>query len=233
MSNPPEPPNPTPPPATPKRTRSTQDQRLADFISATREKLLIARDDPEIAPLLAPRGFDADRLSLGLTQQQTLQTNFNNRQQALGGFSQATATFNAHFAADLRNVSDFRKTTRGLLKDPSARLALGLNGSLPRDLQKFLTAARASYTTALNTPDYLSVLAQNGYPAATLQALLDDLDALITADNAQTQAEGNAARALQQRDATASTLTTFMGQFKTAAQIALRGRPDLLQKLNL
>ena len=224
--------NPTPTPA-PKRIRRDQDQQLADDITAARQTITTVQSDAELSAFLAPRGYDNDKLAEGLVLQQAAQDAFNGRQQAMGTQKQATAALTGAEAAARHAYGDFRDTARAIFKDSGTRNGLGLTGIVSKDTQKFITAARASYEVALNTPTYQSELTKYGYPATTIQSARALLDAFLAADNAQEQAIGAAQRATQQRDEAAATLAAWISQFRAIAKVATRGRADLVQKLGL
>ncbi len=225
------------PPSTPSAppSRNAQDRKIADRVSDTREKLLIAKSDSEIIALLTPRGYTTQRIDdEGLALQEAAQTTFNVRQTAMGAEDQANKTFAVAFAACKQAYVDFRTTARRIFKkDPAAQAGLKVTGRVSSDAQQLVTDARASYNAALSTPAYLIELARDGYDQAALTQLLAALDALQDANTAQETARAAATRATQQRDAADATLSDWMGRFRTAAGIALRDRPDLLRKLGL
>jgi hypothetical protein len=224
---------PTPTPATPKRSRGNQDQRIADRIAAAHQTLLLVQSDSELAALLAGRGYDAARLAEGQALQVAAQAAFTGRQRAAADQTAATAARVAADATARRAYNDFRATARAIFPEPAASQALGLAGAASDDLQKFLTAARTSYDVALNTAAYLTELARFGYPQATLQAACGLLDDLAAADAAQEAAKAAAMQATRQRDAAAAALDAWLRRFRTVAKIATRGRPDLGLKLGL
>jgi hypothetical protein len=224
---------PTPTPSTPKRGRSNQDQAMADRIAAAQQMLALAQSDSELAALLAARGYDAGRLAAGMARQSAAQTAFTDRQSASAGQTQATAALTAAAAAARRAYNDFRATARVIFKEPAVSQALGLAGAAPDDLQKFITAARASYDVALTTPAYLTELARFGYGQASLEAARGLLDGLVIAETAQETAKAAAVQATRQRDEAVAALDAWLRQFRTVAKIATRGRPDLAQRLGL
>ena len=223
------------PPVPPAPPRNDQDRKIADRISDTREKLLIAKSDPEILAPLTSRGYTGKRLDdEGFALQAEAQNAYNLRQTAMGVEDHANQTFAAAFAARRQSYVDFRTTGRRIFKkDPAAQAGLKLTGRISSDAQQFVTDARASYNAGLSTPAYLAELAREGYDQAALTRLLAELDALQDANTAQEAARAAATRATQQRDAADAALSDWMGRFRTAAGIALRDRPDLLRKLGL
>jgi hypothetical protein len=100
-------------------------------------------------------------------------------------------------------------------------------------LQKFITAAKGSYETAMGNPAYLSELAEYGFPQAKIESARGLLESLVSADNAQEAAKGAAARATKDRDDAVAELDAWMSQFRGIAKVATRSRPDLATKLVL
>jgi len=109
---------------------------------------------------------------------------------------------------------------------------ISLGDKIPQDAQKFITAACASYTAALQEP-YAATLATYGFPAATIQSAQAALDAMSQADQVQAAALGAATQATANRDAAVKDLNAWVKQFSKIAGVALKGRPDLLKKLGL
>ena len=229
-----QPSTPPAPEPKPKAPRADQDQKIADRIADTREKILIVQADPELQALLTVRGFDPERLLQGLDLQDAAQTAFNNRQTAIGAENDANAAFAAANAKARQDNIDFRTTARKIFKkDPAAQATLGVTGHIAADAQKFVTDARASYAAALGNAAYLTELALDGYIQTAMQSLVSGLDALQAANTAQETAQATAVRATQLRDAADKTLAEWRSRFNTAATIATRERPDLAAKLGL
>jgi hypothetical protein len=208
-----------------------QDQDIANFISAAVVKIETVRLDPEIGPQLATRGYNDTGLGEGITLQQAAQAAYTARQTAMSAKTQAVSALNQAAAAARATYADFRETARGIFPAASDRIALGLNGSVLKDQQKFITQARASYQAAQNEP-YAARLAIYGFPREALVAALATLDALSTADALQNTVLGEASKATADRDAAYAALDAWVRQFNHIAKVALRNRPDLLKKLN-
>jgi hypothetical protein len=192
----------------------------------------IARDDAEIAPLLSPRGYTAQKLAEGLRLQEAAQAAFAARQNALAAQKQTAAAGDAAEDAARAAFTDFRGVARALFSSPAERTALGLTGLVSHDAQKFITTARASYTTAQAEP-YKSALASYGYPAAAIKVAAGTLDAMTTAYEAQQSAAGAALQATTDRDAAAKALDTWVRQFSQIAAVALKSKPALARKLGV
>ena len=224
-----EPTQPTPA----RRPRADQDQAMANRVTVHLETLTLARDDAEIAALLSPRGYAASKLEEGFGKQRAAQSSITARQQAIGAQKDATAKLATADDRARKAYADFRETARSVFQDDATRAALGLNGKISPDTQKFITATRASYDAALANASQLAGLAPYGYAQTAIEAARATLDALIAANNAQDSAIAAATRATQQRDAAVSALDAWLRQFRGIAKVALRARPDLQKKLGV
>jgi len=214
------------------RAYAAQDQKQANALAAARLLIETARDDAEIARILAARGYDAAGLAAGLSLQASAQAAFTARQTAMAGQQQASAALAGAAAAARQTYADFRATARAIFAAPADRTALGLTGNAPKDTQKFLTLARVSYTTA-QAAAYQPTLTTYGYPATALTAAQATLDALSTANGVQNAAIGAARQATADRDRAVKALTDWVSQFKRIAKVALRDQPGLVKKLEL
>jgi hypothetical protein len=212
--------------------RSEQDQATANLITEALQLFETARDDPEIAPLIAARGYDAAKLKEGLGLQAAAQAAFTARQTAIAMHKHASAAADGAESTARRTFDDFRETARAVFSAAADRAALGIANIAPKDQQKFITAAHASYTTAQTEP-YQAALGTYGFSAQTLTAALATLDAFTAAIEAYKSAVGAAIQATAGREAAMKTLSAWIKQFKKIAAVALRDRPDLRKKLDL
>jgi hypothetical protein len=218
-------PTPTPKPAPP---RAEQDQKIANLITETKQMIGIAQDDTALSALLAARGYDAATLAEGLALQQAAQDAFTTRQAARAAQKQAAANATKAEDAARQAYADFRQTARVLFAVPADQAALGLTGNAPKDAQKFITLARASYAAAQSAP-YAALLSRHGISGQAVAAL----DAFSKAGEAQSAAAAAAVKATADRDAAAKALKQWSKQFKSIAAIALRAQPAQAKKLGL
>jgi hypothetical protein len=216
----------------PIQPRAEQDQAIANAITAARQLVGTARTDAEIAGILSQRGYDEAALAQGLQLQEAAQAAFTARQTAMAAQKQATAALTGANTTARQTYADFRETARAVFTPSADRTALGLTGAVPKDTQKFVTLARASYTAARTEP-YRSTLATYGYSSETIAQAITTLDALIVADETQNAAIGAAKKATADRDAAYKALDAWTRQFKRIAKVALRTQPALARKLLL
>lgn len=222
----------TSPPPKPRASRAEQDQIIANNITDAAQMIETAKTDAELRPFLDAKGYDGAELDKGAAFHAAAQAAFNERQKASGKQKEATAQAAAAEEAARRTYADFRDTSRAVFLAKADQAKLGLNGKVPSDLQKFITAARASYNAAKDEP-YASKLAKRGFKASDNTNAEAGLQTLSTAGGEQTKAIAEAQQATKNRDAAFAALVDWVGEFKRIAKVALRGNPSLARKLNL
>lgn len=215
------------------RKKAEQDQEMANAISASAKLMHTALDNPEILELLAPRGYDSAALEEALeTKHEPAQAAFDARQVAMGRLASRMKSLAETEATERRDFADYREIARTCFPAAADRLALGLNGTAPKDLEKFLTTAKASYGTGKKAP-YTGKLTVRGYSPSLIDAELEGLKAVANLAKAAANAKGEAKKATETRDKAAKALAGWTAEFRKVAKRTLRGRPDLLAALEL
>ena len=225
-------PVPVPPPPKPVKERAEQDKAMLDRIVGIGQTLATAQADAETMFLLKPRGFDAAKFAEGLALQTTALDTFSVRQTARKTQTQISAVRNGAESAAREMYGEFRVNARRLFPAAADRIALNLNGSIPKDAQQFIGAAQMSYKAALKEP-YAATFAVNGYPTAYLTSALAAVDTFKQADEDQNAAIGAATKSTADRNAAFATLDKWQKIFERLTRTTLKTRPDLLKKLNL
>ena len=223
-----------PAPATAKaRKLAQQDQKIANAIGEAFTLLSAAAADTEILALLTPRGYDAAALTGALaTLQAPAQAAYDARQIAIGAAASANSALAAAEKQERTDFADYREIARATFPLPDDQDALGLKGIAPADLEKFLTAAQASYGAGKKAP-YTAKLTLRGYAPAAIDAELAGLKGVASFAKARDLAEGAAQRATTVRNTAAKALADWVSEFRTVAKRTLRTRPDLLAKLDI
>jgi len=226
---------PTPAPASTSKLKvnAEQDQQMANDIGEALEVLTAvgAAGNEAIAELLVPKGYTPEKIAAGLRLQDVAQTTFNTRQEAIGNMEKSFKLHDINETTARQHYADYRVGIRDVIPS-DARTRLGLNNDIPDDLQKFVTTATASYTTA-QTDASATILAENGYPAATLTAEIALLGRTTQSHVDFEKDKGDAKDATKNRDDAFDKLNTWMKQFRKQARIALRDEPVMLTKLKL
>ncbi len=223
----------TPTPKAP-RSRAAQDQALANRTNEIRTKVIAARGTTELLTLMKTRGVEAAEFDAGLSKCDAVQATFDARQAAIIAARDAGKVLKAADVAARSGYVDFRKIAQRVLKDnPTAKAALCLPERLLQDQQKFLTDVETAYNSGLSHSTYLRALTTRGYDAAAIQAELAKLKALVQAGADLDSAQKAATRATADREAAARAMDEWWADLCPVAEVALKGRPDLLGLLGL
>ena len=225
-------PTPSTIPTTPKTPRdyAEQDQAIADNITSAEQAINGALASEEILALLEPRSYDAKELKVGLGLQEAAQEAFNARQTASGQEAFAKGARDKADAAARAQFSDYRQTCQINFTQPADRGALGANGKVLTDSQKFITTARSAYAAAGKAP-YADTLEVYGYDAKKLKEAQVGLDVLSNAETEYSRKAGATINATQARDDAHEELMKWFSKFRRFAKLALKSQPGLLEKL--
>ena len=212
--------------------RSTQNQLAANEVTQAAELLKKVLSMPEVLALIAKRGYDEAELAVGQNLHARALEGFEKRHSSLGAAQEAKARRDAAEAAARAEFEDYRATVRARFEDTATRKALGADGKVPPDLQKFVTAATAAYQAALKS-SHAAWLAKRSFTAERLNGGLAQLAGLIELQANFSTGKGKASGATDERDTSVSELNTWMREFRTNVSLALRNKPDLGQALGL
>jgi hypothetical protein len=180
---------------------------------------------------LSQRGYDANEIDPRLSLQIAAQATFNDRQKAIGEQEACSARCDEVVQKARKNYADFRRVARTKFKAPADRTKLGLTGTVPGELQQFVTLATASYTEAGKEP-YQTILAKKGYNAAALGKLQEGLTAIDAAVSNHKKAASDAQTATRVRDTAWGVLRNWMGELRATAQVTFREAPEQARKLD-
>lgn len=215
------------------RTLAEQDQKIANAINEAATMMGAAAEDADLQSLLAPRGYDTAAITAATTSlQEPAQAAFNARQVAIGSLSSASAALATAEAQERKDFADYREIARAAFPSPADKQTLGLNGAAPRDLEKFLALAQASYAAGRKAP-YTAKLTLRGYSPTAIDGELAGLKGVANLAKARAIAAGAAQKATETRDTAAKALAAWVSEFRKVAKRTLRERPDLLAKLGM
>jgi hypothetical protein len=186
-------------------------------------------DDPEIKALLAPYGYNDEKLNEGQQLYDAASAAVSAQQDASG--LQLTAT-RALLAAQQQAViayQDLAKMARAVISDRTVLARLGLNKQMPDSIGGFLAAAGTLFDNAPKLPE----LSKYSYDAAKLTAERAKITACFEANNNQETAKTVAKAATAAQDAAVSALNKWLAQYIKVARIAMRTQPTMLGRLGV
>ena len=215
------------------RKQAEQDQQMANDISAALTMMEAARDDADIQTFIGGIGYSPADIATAITDlQEPAQAAYNARQTAMGVAKRATENLGNMEKEERKDFSDYREIARAVYPASADQVALGLKGATPQDLQKFLTAAKSSYSAG-KTAAFSAKLTKRGYSPAAIDAQLTGIKSVSDLSKNQLLALGAAQKATKTRDAAFDLLKAWVSEFRKIAKRVLRTRPDLLGNLAL
>ena len=212
--------------------RSERDLEMARRVIAARKILDRVQENEELATLLTEEGYDNAAILEGLALQESAQIAINARQEALARVDISDEALEEDRERAVSRFKRFRATVGERFEGQEAREALGLLAEIPEDARAFHAVAHAAYESALQ-PEYQETLAAHGYPEESLRSEIKIVEAYTTAEESHEMAIQALQQADADRNAAIAALDRWMERFKKLAQVALRDRLDLQERLDL
>lgn len=204
---------------------------IAEQLNAAQVAINNSQADEEIQALVSGFGYSVGRsgkLAEGCGLVERAQAAVLAQTQAAGAQKDATLALQAAKVAATDAYQALAKVARATC-DPAQLKALGLSGKMPIDTAGFLKAAYVLFDSAVTTP----VLAGFGYSAEKLAAERSKVTAYDEANRKQEAAKGTAQQATREQEAALQALNEWVAQYLKIAKVALREKPQLLEKLGI
>ncbi len=184
--------------------------------------------DEEIQALVSGFGYSSGGLQAGCELVERAQAAIQAQKLAAGAQQDATrAVVDAKTtAADAYQA--LAKVARATC-NASQLTALGLSGKMPADTAGFLAAAYTLFDNALT----LGSLSDFGYTTEKLTAERGKIVAYDQLNQRQEAAKGAAQQATREQEAALQALNEWTAQYLKIAKVALREKPQLLEKLGV
>ncbi len=207
---------------------------ISDRLRWASSALSNAETQPEIASRLEPFGYGPDRWAKARTIFQTASEAVTKQTSTVGDFRAASADVRAAERAVRDVYQAVAQVARTIFARKVGALAgLGLDNPMPRKVSALITKALALFDNAANTPSLAEALAAHGCGADRLADGRAKVLALIEAARAQDAARGDAQQATEDMRTALTALEDEMRVLRGLAKVALRDRPQLLEKLRI
>jgi hypothetical protein len=201
---------------------------IADQLNAAQLAINNSRADEEILALVSGFGYSSARLAEGCELYERAQAAVQAQRLAAGAQKDATQVQSEAKAAATDAYQALAKVARAAC-NPSQLTSLGLSGKMPSDTAGFLAAAYTLFDNAAR----LGALAGFGYTAEKLTAERGRITAYDEANKQQEAAKGAAQQSTREQEAALKELNEWMAQYLKIAKVALREKPQLLEKLGI
>ncbi len=201
---------------------------IAEQLNAAQVAINNSLADEEIQALVSGFGYSAETLAGGCELYERAQAAVNTQKLAAGTQQDATQALLEARKVATDAYQALAKVARAVC-DPAQLTALGLSGKMPLDTAGFLAAAYTLFDNAAN----FGSLSRFGYTAEKLAAERGRITAYDEANQKQEAAKGAAQQATREQDAALQALNEWMAQYLKIAKVALREKPQLLEKLGV
>ena len=190
--------------------------------------------DAEIGKLMGEYGYTTSRLTEGKVLFDAASGAVKAQVAAAGAHKEATQRALAAAKGAQAAYQDLAQVARAAFKkSPETLAVIGLKGGMPKSTALFLTMATALFDNAASRPDTAEVLKQYGYNQDKLSKGRAKIVELGAAEQAQASAAGAAQQATAEQERCLKSLDDWMGAFTRIARVALKDKPQLLEKLGI
>ncbi len=201
---------------------------IAEQLNAAELAIRNSLAEAEIQALVSDYGYSAEKLDAGRLLFEAARAAVSAQETAAGAQQTATEALESARQGAYDAYQALAKVARATLS-PAALSGLGLAGSMPRSTAAFVTAAGTLFDNAAALP----VLADFGYDAARIEKEHARLAAFNQANRKQEVAKGVAQQATAEQDVALEALNKWTAQYLKIARVALREKPQLLEKLGV
>ncbi len=184
--------------------------------------------DAEIKALVAGFGYTTTKLNKGKALYTAALEAVNATKGGRGGQKGATAALKAAKLAAHDAYQTLAQVARAGLS-PADLETLGLTEKEPRGTARFIKAGYTLFDNALT----IKALAEFGYDTDRLAAERGKIEAYDQANQTQEAAKGTKQQATVEKDAALAEMNGWVAQYLKIAKVALRGKPQLLEKLGI
>jgi len=205
---------------------------IAGQLNAARVAINNTLADSEIHAMVAIYGYTNTKVLEGQQLYNAAIAAVNAQNAAAGTQRQATAQAAAAEQQARATYQALAQVARAVFaRDAAKRTALGLVGNTPQSTTAFMAAARTLFDNAIAMPAIQQELINYGYSAARIAQERTVIAALEQAHQAQVAAIGAAQQATREQHAALIALNQWVAQYLKIAKIALRSKPELIEKI--
>ncbi len=207
---------------------SRPNHSIADQLNAAQLAIGNSLADAEIQAAVGAYGYPAAKLTEAKKLYDAALAAVNAQTAAGGAQQDASAALAKAENAARSAYQSLARVARAAL-DRAAQSALGLTGPEPRDTAGFISAA---YTLFDNAGKQAG-LAAYGYDTVRISAERAKVAAYDQANQKQEAAKGAAQQSTRLQESALTALSAWTAQYLKIARVALRDKPQLLEKLGV
>ncbi len=190
--------------------------------------------DAEILEAVGTYGYDQASLQRGKALFEEASDQYHNKVREYDEQYASSRRFRDTFARAHDHYMDCVKVARVVYKnDPDTYQRLGVFGERTTRFPDWLPQVRGFYDGALGDSQILGKLSNWGITRKRLEAGVELVEEAVAASDAQQRESGEAQQATQEKNAAIDTLYEWTSDYLTIAEIALKDKLQLLEKLGI
>jgi len=213
-----------------KRPKNT----ISDELKRSKVIITNSAGDDEIISYVSQNGYDKPKLAEGQALLDNANAAVSAETAAQGAQEEATDYAEAAKVAAEKAFQALSEVSKAELKGDKGSLSkLGLDHPMPRATADFIAAGNTLFKNASEDPVIKAKIASKGYTDAKLQSEKGKIAAYDDADTAQEAAKGASHDATSRQVAAMKKLNDWVAEYVRIAKVALKDKPNLLQKLGI
>ena len=207
---------------------------IEDLLARSRTALTNAQTDADLQAVLAPFGYDADRLAEGQALISAANDQYHQQQIEYAEQYQATTELQEKAAAARATYIRHLKLARVAFKPGTlGHKKLSLSGKRAEDRAGWMTQANQFYRALLDDAALLETMSGYTLDQVAAETARNTLDAVEEARARQIKETGEAQVATRLRNDAVASLRGFMSDFYRIAEVATEDHPQLREKMGM
>lgn len=192
-----------------------------------------ASQQPKIAAAMSQLGYDAAKISEGITLLTQTREAYDNNKGEDDDSSEAYDAFATHKQKLAETYRMHRKKAKVVFHDdPVIAEKLDITGPIPKAYLNWLETVKKFYAVALMDADIRAALSSLKITGEDLNDAREAINELESARSGYLMEKGEAQDATKTKDAAFAQMDKWMRKFYAVARIALEDRPQLLEALS-
>jgi hypothetical protein len=207
---------------------------VAVQLNAAQVRLCNSASDAEIQGLVGAYGFTPQKLAEGQAAYNTARTKVNEAVALAGARRQCSEYADKAATVARTTYQGLARVARAVfVRQPGVLQRMGLTGPMPRALPAFSKAAFTLFNTTNYTEAMRTKLAAHGYTDSKLSTERSKLEDFDLALRQAKTAKGAAQQATKDQEQALQALREWVAMYGKVARVALRERPQLLEKIGI
>lgn len=212
---------------------ATRKNTIADKLTRSELSINNTLNDAEIQESVGRLGYTAEKMLEGKRLYDAAVGIVNTHAQKIGTHTQARSDFENGLEQAFDIYQSLAKVCLAIFAHQKSSLAfLGIQNRMPRRGAAFFPAANRFFENA-QSPEIQLELAKYGYDIPKLQQELEKIAAVDRAYQKQNQTRGAKQQSRSDQSDVITKLEDWMKQYHKIAKVALKDKPELLEKLGI